>query len=320
MKCWMYVALAVWAAIAVREAAAAITIQDGVPWVYSVSGDGATILHGPGRGDLTIPPEVDGYPVLEVSTNAFEWCSGLESVVIGDGVTRIGNSAFWWCGGLTNVTIGNGVKYIDSYAFGYCSNLTKMTMSDSVTHIGKYAFSSCNALTSVTIPPSVASIGNGAFWGCSSLKTVYAPASWEGTTMLQGDRVPEGCTVIYGTPPEPSAEARYGAWLESIGKTSVELPMGGDADADGMSNWEECVAGTDPLDAEDRFEARIRRVDGKIVVDSVVANTGRVYRVHGTTSLVGDEGGEPVWDDVTDEEDLSRTDWRYFKLEARFSD
>ncbi len=173
-------------AAARHEALAAITIQDGIPWVYSVSnnfaGGGATILHGPGCGNVTIPSKLDGYPVTNIVDSAFYGCSGLTSVTIGNSVTSIGDHVFYGCSGLTSVTLPDSVKNIGIYAFGYCSGLTN-----------------------VTIPDSVTSIGAGAFSGCSGLKTLYAPESWK-TKYVYGmfwsgyADVPEDCEIIYYAP------------------------------------------------------------------------------------------------------------------------
>ena len=59
----------------------------------------------------------------EVSGNAFENCTSLENVIIGNGVSTIGNYAFYNCTSLTSMTIGNGVTTIDSYAFYNCTSL-----------------------------------------------------------------------------------------------------------------------------------------------------------------------------------------------------
>ena len=58
-------------------------------------------------------------------------------------VTSIGNCAFEGCSGLTSVTIGNSVTSIGIYAFSGCSGLTSVTIPNSVTSIGIYAFSGC---------------------------------------------------------------------------------------------------------------------------------------------------------------------------------
>ena len=84
-------------------------------------------------------------------------------------VTSIGDFAFDGCTGLTSVTIGNGVTNIGDYAFSYCKGLTNITIPNSVTRIGSLAFYYCSGLTSITIPNSVTSIGSEVFKSCSNL-------------------------------------------------------------------------------------------------------------------------------------------------------
>ena len=133
---------------------------------------------------VTIPESVTysgkTYSVISIGNSAFNGCTGLTSVTIGNSVTSIGNSAFNGCTGLTSVTIGNGVTSIDLYAFKGCTGLTSVTIPNSVTSIGGEAFFACSGLTSVTIPNSVTSIGNKAFQGCSGLTSVHITdlASW----------------------------------------------------------------------------------------------------------------------------------------------
>ena len=115
---------------------------------------------------------VIGDGVTSIGYSVFEYCSSLTSVVIGDGVTSIGSYAFNKCSSLTSVVIGDGVTSIDSYAFNKCSSLTSVVIGDGVTSIGTYAFNECSSLTSVVIPNSVTSIGTYAFNECGSLTEV----------------------------------------------------------------------------------------------------------------------------------------------------
>ena len=121
---------------------------------------------------VVIPNEYKGLPVTSIGYAAFEDCSSLTIVVIGDSVTSIGSSAFSWCTSLTSVVIGDSVKSIGDYAFYECRSLTSVVISDSVTSIGDFAFSSCRSLTSIEIPDSVTSIGSYAFSSCRSLTSV----------------------------------------------------------------------------------------------------------------------------------------------------
>ena len=143
---------------------------------------------------VTIPDSV-----TSIASNAFSGCqnithasiptlaissipkASLQTVIITSG-TSIGYDAFQDCSSLTSVTIGDSVTSIGSDAFHGCSSLTSVTIPDSVAGIGSDAFHGCSSLTSVTIPDSVTRIGSGAFSGCSSLEAVYITdlAAWCG--------------------------------------------------------------------------------------------------------------------------------------------
>lgn len=105
------------------------------------------------------------------------WGTGITKAIITDGVTTIGKYAFNDCTALKSVAIGNSIKTIGDYAFVYCAGLTSVTIPDSVTSIGSYAFLNCTSLISVTIPGSVTSINEGAFYDCTGLTSVTIPDS-----------------------------------------------------------------------------------------------------------------------------------------------
>ena len=110
--------------------------------------------------------------LISIGDSAFQNCSNLTSVTIGDSVESIGYEAFYNCSSLTSVTIGNNVTSIGEKAFLSCRSLTSVIIGDNVTTIGEAAFSCCS-FTNVTIPDSVTSIGNYAFARCSSLTSVH---------------------------------------------------------------------------------------------------------------------------------------------------
>jgi len=145
-----------------------------------------------------------------IGDNAFEGCSGLASVTIGNGVTCIDNYAFYGCSGLTSVTIPNSVTSIGSSAFSCCYGLTSISVTsgnpnydsrdncnaiietstntlvngckntvipESVTSIGSFAFYNCSGLTSIDIPNNVTSIGVSAFYTCTGLTFITIPNS-----------------------------------------------------------------------------------------------------------------------------------------------
>ena len=185
-------------------------------YTYEVDEDATITITGCNKsanGAITIPSKIDGKPVTRIEDGAFEDCTGLTSVTLGNSVTSIGDVAFYDCSGLTSITIPDSVTSIGYYAFEGCTGLksinvasdndcfssnngvlfnkektelikypegkseTSYTIPNSVTSIEDRAFAGCRSLTSITIPDSVTSIGYGTFDGCSGLTSITIPDS-----------------------------------------------------------------------------------------------------------------------------------------------
>lgn len=128
-------------------------------------------------GNIEIPATISynnrAVSVIRISESAFNGCTGLTRVTIGNSVKSIEGGTFAGCSSLRSVTIGNSVTSIGSQAFYDCHDLTSINIPNSVTSIGSQAFYDCVVLTSINIPSSVKSIGSDAFWNCLSLETVH---------------------------------------------------------------------------------------------------------------------------------------------------
>ena len=160
--------------------------------------------------EIIIPSEHEGMPIVAIADNAFNNCTSITKVFIGDNVKSIGARAFNGCTGLTSINIPDSVTSIGASAFNGCTGLTsvyvtdvakwykikflttessnplyyahnlylngelvtELVIPDTVTSIGSYAFYNCTCLTSITIPDSVTSIGSRAFYGCTGLTSV----------------------------------------------------------------------------------------------------------------------------------------------------
>ena len=176
---------------------------------YNTSGSGST-----STTTYYIPDSLKEVHVTggrNIPRGAFQNCSNLTSVVIGDSVTSIGSSAFSGCSSLKSITLpfvgDRAVKSTDTYKypFGYIfggtsyaggvktkqvyyystssktsaeyyipSSLKSVTITGGQ-HIPYGAFYNCSNLTSITISDSVTSIDLSAFENCSGLKEITLP-------------------------------------------------------------------------------------------------------------------------------------------------
>ena len=87
-------------------------------------------------------------------------------------VTEIFYRAFDDCSRLTQIVMGNNVEEIGDYAFAGCKNLTNIKLPNSLSDAGYRAFSECTRLEEITLPASLTGNASEMFSGCKSLKKV----------------------------------------------------------------------------------------------------------------------------------------------------
>ena len=182
LKKWLAALLLPLAAV---SANAQKTLVDGIYYKLNQDTKQAEVAQGSDfdyyAGEVTIPSAITyngvTYEVTSIEKRAFQYCSGLTSVIIPESVTTIEDETFSGCSGLTSVTIPSSVMRIKSSAFFGCSALTSLTIPSNIKIIEYYAFARCSALTSVIIPSNVTSLEDGAFAGCSGLTTIVIPSN-----------------------------------------------------------------------------------------------------------------------------------------------
>ena len=108
---------------------------------------------------------VVGDDVTKLNENMFWGCTQLTSVTLGSNLTEVGKACFQGCSELTAIDIPASLATISESMFEKCKKLASVTLHEGLSTVGKDAFYNCN-LTSVTLPASVTSVGREAFQGC----------------------------------------------------------------------------------------------------------------------------------------------------------
>ena len=138
---------------------------------------------------------------MDIASYAFQDCTNLTTVTMGDTVEDIRSCAFKNTPRLTSVKLSANLDFISTNAFSH-SGLTAIELPESLTGIGTHAFE-FTPLTSIEIPDSV-ELSQGAFYQCTALASVKLPADLEeiipllfqGCTSLKTIDLPETITVI----------------------------------------------------------------------------------------------------------------------------
>ena len=153
---------------------------------------------------LTIPDELDGYPVIGIGNEVFKGNTSLRGVVIPDSITTIGDWAFSGCKNLSDITLSKGLVTLGKDAFAYtavksieipksletaytgnqddraiydgpfynCEQLKTVTFEIGSTEVAQDLFAGCTGLESIVIPDTLTTIERGAFSNCTSLNSV----------------------------------------------------------------------------------------------------------------------------------------------------
>ena len=151
-----------------------------------------------------------GNGITKIGKHAFEQ-TDITSITIPDSVTAIGEQAFNGCTSLMEVNIPKNSKLetIGNRAFQQ-TNITSIAIPDSVTVIGKQAFNRCTSLTEVNISKNskLETIGDGAFYDTRVLK-MYLPGGVKTLGVGAFQRTP---VEIYDMSDVYSSDFTIGDW------------------------------------------------------------------------------------------------------------
>ena len=147
---------------------------------YVVENGSAVITKYKGtEATVTVPQNIDGYPVTKIKDKAFYSNSKIKKLIVPAGILEIGTSAFEDCTSLVDIELPEGLLTIGDHAFQdtFCSGTGGYTLDlpESITHIGKLAFSGCSKLQYIDMPDSLKTMGATVFMGCNYLDEIILP-------------------------------------------------------------------------------------------------------------------------------------------------
>lgn len=173
LSVFLSVALSLCAIIGLNAASDIGTVTDSKNFLYSKQNNSIAINeYVGGYLNVIIPDTIEGYPVTEISSNAFRNCAAITDITMPDSIISIGSYAFDGCNSLKKVKMSSAIEKIDMYVFKNCNSLEEVVIPDKVSQIEYKAFSGCISLKSVSLPASLSRISCNAFDGCINLKNI----------------------------------------------------------------------------------------------------------------------------------------------------
>ena len=192
-----------------------IVIPDSVTEIATIKS--VTSYYGAFENCTALRTVVIGDGVSIIHRDTFHGCSSLETVTFGESLTSIYPSAFEDCDSLVSISLENNIISIGGYAFADCDRLTDLVIGDSVTTIESYAFEGCDSLKNITIGSGLTTIDTGAFSSCTAIESIDIPANVQhigigafyGCSALTSLTLNEGLKTISG-------QAFYGCPITSL--------------------------------------------------------------------------------------------------------
>lgn len=172
-------------------------------WSYEINNGSVTIYKYLGSGsEVTIPDQIDGYPVTQLVNSAFSSNDNITKVIFPDTITKIGKYCFSYCRNLEGpLVLPKNLTSLGERAFEFCSSLNGdlvipdgiteiesqvfwgagfdgvLTLPNNLRKIGYEAFRSSGFSGTLVLPPNLKSIGEAAFYCTDFEGTVTIPNS-----------------------------------------------------------------------------------------------------------------------------------------------
>lgn len=135
--------------------------------------------------EIVIPKQIDGAQVTVIGEEAFAKCTGVERIIIPEGIVKIENGAFYQCTSLEKIVLPSSLRIIGSEpkkqltyswngVFEGCP-IKSVILPAELTELGKRTFAYCKELTTINLPNTLRKISESCFVGCVSLGKALLP-------------------------------------------------------------------------------------------------------------------------------------------------
>jgi hypothetical protein len=112
--------------------------------------------------------------LTKIGNNVFALIDTLQSINL-SGLSKMGDRMFRGSPHLNSVTLGNSITKIPISAFASCSSLATIALPNGIDTIGESAFDGCTLISSINMPTSLKYLGAYAFRGNTELSTINIP-------------------------------------------------------------------------------------------------------------------------------------------------
>ena len=147
-------------------------------WSYEINNGSVTIYKYLGSGsEVTIPDQIDGYPVTQLVDSAFDSNNNITKVIFPDTITKIGECCFAYCRNLEGpLVLPKNLTSLGERAFEFCSSLSgDLVIPDGITEIESQVFWGSGFDGVLTLPNNLRKIGYEAFRGSGFSGTLMLP-------------------------------------------------------------------------------------------------------------------------------------------------
>ena len=181
-------------------------------------------------GELILPGELLGKPVMRVASDAFKDQKAVTKIVLPDSVVQIGGGAFSGCKSLRELRLSPGVKKLTYRTVFECDALERLDLPEGLEELQQDAVVLCASLSAVSLPSTLKKMENN-FAGCPVRE--YYISDLAAYCAISGRRdVYEGCRlfldgeeVVDLVLPEAQYIRMEGAFA-GFGIRSVSFPAG----------------------------------------------------------------------------------------------